>query len=240
MKRIILILSVVLFFFSCKDNEGEIVYYDTCIYGNITDYTTGKPIVGVVLDVEYNDEYQGMSFGGSSTERVTVYAASTTDMNGYYSIPIAKKVGAGANSYIDFENIVIKPRNTNSAYNFSQGFFSINRPVDTSSTLFYEKDRRSDITAKARNDYGFVKLYYDKKDTVRYTSYMPGSFHYPYFNEMITLDTIEEQDFNYYIIKAPLLINQQINVFKNSYRGETFFLHYTLINRMDTTTISIL
>lgn len=241
MKKLFFILLVVVPFLSCEDNEGEIVYYETCIYGNVTNYFSGEPIVGLILDVEYNDEYHGMSFGGSSTQRNLIKAASITDVNDYYSIPIAKKVGVGGSNYTEFDHVVIKPRNNNEDYYFEEGSFEINGVMDSLGTLFYKKNYRSDIRAKSRNDYGFIKLYYNPKDTVSYYTYQGTySFNNSYIHEFITLDTIQEQNSNYYLIKVPILTDKQINVTKNNYNYESFYFYYTLESRMDTVSFSIL
>lgn len=240
MKYLLFLFSLIFFFFSCKNNEGEIVYYDTYIYGNVTDYFTGKPIQGLIMDVEYNDEYHGMSFGGSSTTRVLEKAASITDANGYYRIPIAKKVGVGGENYDYFEHVVIKPNNNLKDYYFEEGEFDINY-VDTSGSIFYQKSHRINVRAKSKNDYGFVKIYYNPIDTVSYSNFQGTySFSEPHFHELITLDTFKGQDYNYYLIKVPLLENERINVFKNHFNYEFFSLYYTLENRLDTVSFSIL
>lgn len=240
MKYLLFLFSLIFFFSSCKDNEGEIVYYDTYIYGNVTDYFTGEPIQGLIMDVEYNDEYHGISFWGSSTTRVLLKEASITDANGYYQIPIAKKVGVGGENYDDFEHVVIKSKNNLKDYYFEEGEFDINY-VDTSGSIFYQKSHRFNVMAKSKNDYGFVKIYYNPIDTVSYyTLQVTYSFTRPYFHEFITLDTIKQRDYNYYLIKVPLLENKRINVFKNHFNYEFFSFYYTLENRLDTVSFSIL
>ncbi|MDD2288412.1 MAG: hypothetical protein ACK5MH_00255 [Bacteroidales bacterium] len=234
MKHLILVLSLSFLFYSCKDNEGEVVYYDTFIYGNVTDYFSGEPIEGLIIDVEYNDEFQGMGFFPPSTTRVFMEGVSITDQNGYYKIPIAFKVGAGGSNYTDLDKVVIKPRNNLENYYFSEGTFDIYY-IYPSGETFYESNQRFDIRARNINDYGFIKIYFNPVDTVSYKCFqVVYSFTEPYLHEFTTLDTIKTSDYYCYVIKVPLLTDKQVNVYKNSYNFELHTFNYTLNNKLDT------
>jgi len=210
------------------------LYYDTYIYGNVTDYFSGEPIEGLIMDVEYNDVQGGMGFFHSTPTRVKLKGVSVTDKNGYYKIPIAYKVGSGGKNYTDLDNVLIIPRNNLEDYYFEDGGFDINS-VLTSGEIFHNNNRRFDIRAKSKNDYGFIKIYYNPIDSISYSCFQYRySFVEPYFHEFVTLDTIKTEDYYCYVIKAPLLENERVNVLKNHYNYETYYFNYTLNTKFDT------
>lgn len=237
MKNLFLIFSLFIFFSSCKDNEGEVVYYDTYIEGNVTDYFTGKPIVGLVMDVEYNDFTFGMEFFNSSSARETVKGASITDMNGYYKIYIAKKIGIGGNNYSTVENMIIKPRNIFDDYHFEEGGFHVNYN-NNNTNVFHITNHRFDIRAKSRDQFGFLKIYYNPNDSISYTiNDFDNSFTEPYYYEVFTVDTIIGDDYNYFLVHVPLCKDKRVNVWKNIHDMQSFY--YTLENKHDTFSIYV-
>ena len=218
MKKLIIVLVtlfVIPLFLSCKEDEDEIIYYNTYIDGYITDYNTGEPVKDIIFDIHYG--YTN-SWGGGSEYLPNAYR---NDKNGYYKIPIAKTIG-GDNT----TSIQITPRETED-YGFQPTSFSIKEEN------LGEKSKRINITPISE---GYLKVVVPISDGVMLYAYT-GSFESPMRSpKHLSTDTINNSKVFLYLVPAT---NGTIRHLINS---ASIGPEYTFIVNMpkDTVTINLI
>jgi hypothetical protein len=177
MKKTFLFAIIAFLFAGCKDDEMEVVYYDTYIDGYITDYHTGEPISGITFDVgcSASTNVGGMGIAGYGSY-YEINSIATTNSQGYYKIHFPKTIDGDV-----MKVITLLPHCNNPNYSFD-----VDKRIEYEYHHISTQSKKIDVRAIS---FGFLKVIAPLNYTYSIKQYF-NSYEMPLMQNKIIIDTI--------------------------------------------------